>query len=138
MAIATDGGQVMREFDFMEIKGLPKASTAITKGEVLVRYTTDDGYRPSFANAHGPFFVALETAASSATPSEIKVLKRGVVKLTAESDVEEGQWVVPAGTNAGEVDPIASPFGTTSLASIIGVALEDIDAADAGKVLIGY
>ncbi len=137
MAIASDGGQVMREFDFMEIKGLPKASTAITKGEVLVRYTTDDGYRPSFANAHGPFFVALETAASSATPSEIKVLKRGVVKLTADATVEEGQWVVP-GTNQGEVAPYASPAGTTKLASIVGVALEDITAKAAGKVLIGY
>ena len=137
MAIASGSGSVMREFDFMEIKGLPKASTAITKGQVLVRYASDDGYRPSFSNAHGPFFVALEDAASAASPDYIKVIKRGVVKLTAQSGVEEGEWVIP-GSNAGEVTPYTSPAGTTKLASIVGVALEDITATEAGKVLIGY
>jgi hypothetical protein len=128
----------MKEFDCLVLKGTPKASVAITKGEVLVRYAGDDGYRPAFPNAHGPFFIALQIAASSATPSDIMIAKRGVIKLTAESDVEEGQWVVPAATNAGEVDPISSPFGTTSLASIVGVALEDITKGTAGKILVGY
>ena len=136
MAIASGSGSVMREFDFMEIKGTPKVSTAITKGQVLVNWN-GQGYRPSFANGHGPYYVALETAASAASPSDIKILKRGVVKLTAQAATNEGSWVVPA-SNAGEVTPFTSPAGTTKLACIVGVALEDVSAAECGKFLIGY
>jgi hypothetical protein len=135
MAIATGSGSVMKEFDFMAIKVTPKASTAITKGEVLVNQN-GNGWEPSFNGAHGPFMVALEDVASAASPSDVSMLRRGVVKLTAQADTKEGEFVKP-GSNSGEVTPLTT-FGTADLKGIVGSALEDVDATECGKFLIGY
>lgn len=127
----------MKVFDLMVNGGTPRANTALTKGQVLVNRGA--GYRPVAGSETGPFFVALEDAASAASPADIKVAKRGVIHLSAHLAINEGDWVQPARTAyPGEIEPWASPAGTGNLSMIVGVALEDISADDIGQVLIGY
>jgi hypothetical protein len=135
MAIADGSGDIIKDFGILVHKGTPAASTAITKGQVLVNQN-GEGWNPSTTTDTGPFGVALEDAASAASPSAIKILLRGVVRVTAGAAVDEGEWVIPH--TGGEVKPFGSPAGTGNLKQIIGMALEDISATAAGKVLLGY
>jgi hypothetical protein len=137
MAIVDGAGDIMKTFDILVHKGTPRASTALTKGQVVIN--RGGGYRPVAGSEEGPFFVALETVASAASPSYSRFLKRGVIRLSAHLTVNEGDWVQPARTAfPGEIEPWASPAGTGNLKMIVGVALEDISADAVGKVLIGY
>jgi len=136
MAIADGSGDVSKVYGLLVVKGTPKASTAITKGQVVVNQG-GGGWEPATSSFTGPFRVALEDASAAASPSAIKLLVKGVVKLTAGAAVNEGSWVKPH-TNSGEVQEFGSPAGTGNLKQIVGQALEDIGAGEAGKVLIGY
>ena len=122
-----------------EVLVIPCEATAtVTKGDVVVATThaVDKIVTVSPAGALGAvdgIGVAMENIAIGAIG---KVLKIGVIKVTADDAVTAGERWMPGGT-AGVAPMTAAGTTVADLEASMGRALQDLAVGDTGLVTVG-
>jgi len=90
-------GDVVQTADYQEISTAQTDSgSGVTKGQVV--YWTGGNVATATASTDGPYGVCLNTSAISAT--DVRVMTRGTVYLTASGSITKGTYVSAAAAGA--------------------------------------
>ena len=122
--------------DFDEIDGQTDSGSGVTKGQVI--YWTSGNVATATATTDGPYGVALATAAASAT--NVRVMTKGTVYLTASGAVTKGTLVSTAAAGAVAATTVDMTTVSTlgaALKRIVGVALDTVADAAVLRVRLG-
>jgi hypothetical protein len=120
---------IMKTYDIYVEKFSAKSATAVAEGQ-LVHYDTD-GWAPADVNATNACGVAQDTVTAAATDRDLRVLLRGVVKVTSSGAITEGDYVKPSAT-AGQIQSALD-----SDDEIIGTATETVTPSGTVTILLG-
>ena len=103
-----------------------KTAVAITKGDLL--NLSSGKWQTAATGGSGPYAVALETKAASATT--ISILKKGIVYVTADGAITPNTAITVSGATAGQVIANVTP----TLANQVGVYLAHENEGDGDAV----